>query len=361
MASRWLRDALQMLFGYLIKIKRTIIECIISLQVKRINRYLFKLLYKDAGHIFEGNYFRSSELSLFNNLIVTTVQVMPKPVVGFFSKKYIAGETIEDAVDYVKKINSKGIHGTMDVLGESIKNKSEALDAKNKAMEVLNVIQKNHLLSNLSIKPTQMGLSIDEQFAYEQVKELVEKAASFNNFVRIDMEDSPYTDATFNLFRRLKADYPNNVGVVVQAYLKRTYNDVAELNKLGTNYRLCKGIYIEPHSIAYRDRQAVRDNFLKVLELMFKDGNYVGIATHDEYLINGSYELIKKMNIPRDKFEFQMLLGVREDLRDRLNRDGHKVRIYVPFGKDWYAYSIRRLKENPQMAGHIFRALFTFR
>jgi proline dehydrogenase len=299
-------------------------------------------------------------VSVFNSLIVSTVQVLPKPVVGFFSKKYIAGDTIEDAVNYVKKINTRGIYATMDVLGESIKNKSEALDAKNQAMEVLNVIQKYHLMSNLSIKPTQMGLAIDEEFAYHQVKELVEKAKSINNFVRIDMEDSPYTDATFNLFTRLKAEY-DNVGVVVQSYLKRTYDDVASLNKLGTNYRLCKGIYVEPHAIAYREKQQVRDNFMKVLELMFKDGNYVGIATHDEYLIEASYRLIKKMNIPNDKFEFQMLLGVREDLRDRINRDGYKIRIYVPFGRDWYAYSIRRLKENPQMAGHIFKALFSFK
>jgi proline dehydrogenase len=299
-------------------------------------------------------------VSVFNSLIVSTVQVLPKPVVGFFSKKYIAGETIEDAVNYVKKLNSKGIYATMDVLGESIKNKSEALDAKNKAMEVLNVIQKHHLLSNLSIKPTQMGLAIDENFAYEQVKELVEKAKAINNFVRIDMEDSPYTDATFRLFKRLKEEF-SNVGVVVQSYLKRTCSDVENLNQLGTNYRLCKGIYIEPHSIAYREKQEVRDNFMKVLELMFRDGNYVGIATHDEYLINASYQLIKKMNIPKDKFEFQMLLGVREDLRDKINRDGYKIRIYVPFGKDWYAYSIRRLKENPQVAGHIFKALFTFK
>jgi proline dehydrogenase len=137
--------------------------------------------------------------------------------------------------------------------------------------------------------------------------------------------------------------------------------DVAELNKIGTNYRLCKGIYVEPAEIAYKERQAVRDNFLKTLELMFRDGNYVGIATHDEYLINGAYKLIKKMDIPKDKFEFQMLLGVREDLRDKINRDGYKIRIYVPFGKKWYAYSIRRLKENPQVAGHIFKALFSFR
>jgi proline dehydrogenase len=299
-------------------------------------------------------------LSFFNNIIVAVVQVMPKPVVGFFSKKYIAGETIEDAINYVKKLNTKGIYATMDVLGESIKNKAEALEAKNKAMEVLNVIEKHHLQSNLSIKPTQLGLSIDEEFAYGLVKELVEKAVSINNFVRIDMEDSPHTDATIRLFKRLKKDY-NNVGIVVQSYLKRTCSDVSELNKLGTNYRLCKGIYIEPAEIAYREKQAVRDNFLKVLELMLREGNYVGIATHDEYLIKGAYELINKMNIPREKFEFQMLLGVREDLRDKINNDGFKIRIYVPFGKDWYPYSIRRLKENPQVAGHIFRALFSFK
>lgn len=299
-------------------------------------------------------------MSFFNSLIVSVVQVMPKPVVGFFSKKYIAGETIEEAVDYVKKLNSRGIYATMDVLGESIKNISEAQDAKNKAMEVLNVIAKHHLLANLSIKPTQMGLSIDPDFAYEQVKELVEKAASINNFLRIDMEDSPYTDATFNLYRRLREKY-NNVGVVIQAYLKRSYNDVAELDKMGTNYRLCKGIYIEPAAIAYKTKQEVRDNYLKILELMLNDGNYVGIATHDEYLIKKSYELIREKKIPNDKFEFQMLLGVREDLRDKINKDGYKIRIYVPFGKDWYAYSIRRLKENPQVAGHIFKALFTFK
>ncbi len=299
-------------------------------------------------------------MSFFNSLIVSAVQIMPKPVVGFFSKKYIAGETIEDAIDYVKKLNTRGIHATMDVLGESVQNIPEALDAKNKALEVLINISKHNLLANLSIKPTQMGLGINEDFAYDQVKELVEKAASFNNFVRIDMEDSPFTDATFRLFRRLKENY-GNVGVVIQCYLKRSYSDVAELNKLGTNYRLCKGIYIEPAAIAIKEKQAIRDNYLKILELMFKEGNYVGIATHDEYLINKSYELIKKMDIPKDKFEFQMLLGVREDLREKINRDGYKMRIYVPFGKDWYPYSIRRLKENPQVAGHIFKALFTFK
>lgn len=296
-------------------------------------------------------------MSLFNNLIVTAVQVMPKSVVGFFSKKYIAGEDLMDAVNVVKNLNSSGIYATLDVLGESIKNKAEALDAQQKAHEVLDAIVKYNLKANLSIKPTQMGLSIDEDFAYEMVKSLVAKAKEINNFVRIDMEDSPYTDATFRLYKRLKIDY-DNVGVVVQAYLKRTYDDLVVHNKLGTNYRLCKGIYVEPASIAYKEKDVIRKNYVKDLELLLKSGNYVGIATHDDYLINEAYRLIKELNIPKDKFEFQMLLGVKEDLRDKINNDGYKIRIYVPFGKDWYAYSTRRLKENPAMAGHIVKSFF---
>jgi proline dehydrogenase len=280
--------------------------------------------------------------------------------VGFFSRKYIAGETLQDAVKVVQDFNSKGILATLDVLGESIKSKGEAADAKFNALEVLNAITKFKLNANLSIKPTQMGLSIDEDFAYNQVEELVKRAKEINNFVRIDMEDSPYTDATFSLLKRLRTKY-DNVGVVVQAYLKRTFDDVVCLNKMNTNYRLCKGIYVEPAEIAYKDKQAIRDNFIKVLRKMFADGVYVGIATHDDYLVDAAYNMIKEMNIPKHKFEFQMLLGVKETLRDKINADGYRIRIYVPFGKDWYPYSIRRLKENPAMAGTIFKALFSFR
>lgn len=294
-----------------------------------------------------------------NNLIVRIVQLMPKPVVGFFSKKYIAGETLQEAVDFVKKLNSKGIYATLDVLGESVANKEESIKCKEEALEVLETIEKNKLMANLSIKPTQMGLAIDEQFAYEQVLELVKKAAEYKNFVRIDMEDSPFTDKTLNLYKRIYADY-KNVGVVIQSYMKRSLDDVISLNKIGTNYRLCKGIYVEPASIAYKGKQEVRDNFLKILDQMFKDGNYVGIATHDKPLIDASYTRIKEQNIPKDKFEFQMLLGVREDLRDKINADGYKIRIYVPYGKDWYAYSVRRLKENPSVAGHIAKSFLTF-
>jgi proline dehydrogenase len=298
-------------------------------------------------------------VSVINSLIVKFVQILPKPIVGFFSRKYIAGETLQAGIDLVKKLNSKGIHATMDVLGESVKNKEEAITAKNLALEVLEAIEKNKLMANLSIKPTQMGLAIDENFAYEQVLELVKKAAEYKNFVRIDMEDSPFTDKTINLYKRIYKQY-KNVGIVIQSYMKRSYDDVLILNKIGTNYRLCKGIYVEPPSIAYKDKQAVRENYLKLLDAMFKDGNYVGIATHDKVLIDAAYKRIKEQNIPKDKFEFQMLLGVREDLRDKINNDGYKIRIYVPFGKDWYAYSVRRLKENPSMAGHIAKSFLTF-
>ena len=298
-------------------------------------------------------------MDAFNNLIVRFVQLMPKPVVGFFSKKYIAGETLQDAVDFVKKLNSKGIYATMDVLGESVANKSESIKCKNEALEVLEAIEKNKLMANLSIKPTQMGLAIDEQFAYEQILELVKKAAEYKNFVRIDMEDSPFTDKTLNLYKRI-FEHHKNVGVVIQAYMKRSMDDVIALNKIGTNYRLCKGIYVEPASIAYKGKQEVCDNYLKLLDQLFKDGNYVGIATHDKPLIDAAYARIKEKNISKERFEFQMLLGVREDLRDKINADGYKIRIYVPFGKDWYAYSVRRLKENPSVAGTIAKSFLTF-
>lgn len=299
-------------------------------------------------------------MSVFNNLIVSAVQLMPKSIVGFFSKRYISGENIGDAIRVTRELNRLGIFSTIDVLGEAVKNREEAIESKNKALEVLDTIIKFNLKANLSIKPTQLGLAIDEDFAFDQVCTLIQKAKEMDSFVRIDMEDSPYTDSTFRLFRRLKKDY-ENVGIVVQAYMKRTYDDVVVLNKLDTNYRLCKGIYIEPPAIAYKDKEIIRKNYVKDLELMLKNGNYVGIATHDEYLVNEAYRLIKELNIPNDKFEFQMLLGVREDLRNKINNDGYKIRVYVPFGKDWYAYSTRRLKENPQVAGYIFRSLFSFR
>jgi len=299
-------------------------------------------------------------LSFFHTLLVKTVQLMPEKVAWFFSKNYIAGKTLSSAIEVVQDLNSKGMLATMDVLGESIETKEEAIHAKEQAMDVLDAIVGQELNANVSIKPTQFGLAIDEDFAYEQILELVRRAGELNSFIRIDMEDSPYTDATIKVYKRIFEDH-KNVGVVLQAYMKRTYSDTVTLNAMGTNYRLCKGIYIEPESIAYKNKQAIRDNFMKALEEMLKNGNYVGIATHDKYLIDESYKLIKELNISKDNFEFQMLLGVREDLRNKINNDGFKIRIYVPFGKDWYAYSLRRLQENPKLTGHIVKEFFTIR
>ncbi len=299
-------------------------------------------------------------MNLFNQLIVKFVKLLPKAIVFVFAKRYIAGVKLEDAVNAVKELNKKGIVATMDVLGEAVSSKKECEEAKKECLDVLEAIEKNKLNSNLSLKPTQLGLGIDENFCYELISEILEKAKSYNNFVRIDMEDSPYTDATIRLFNRVREKY-DNVGIVVQAYLKRTLNDVKELDKSGTNYRLCKGIYVEPAEIAYKEYQKVRDNFLDILRQMLNDGNYVGIATHDDYLVENSYKILKEKNIPKGKYEFQMLYGVKESLRDRINSNGHKLRIYVPFGEHWYKYSIRRLQENPNMAWYIVKSLFSFR
>lgn len=299
-------------------------------------------------------------MNLFNQLIVKFVKLLPKAVVFVFAKRYIAGVKLDDAVSAVKELNKKGIIATMDVLGEAVSSKKECEEAKKECFDVLEAIEKNKLNSNLSLKPTQLGLGIDENFCYDLVCEILDKAKSYNNFVRIDMEDSPFTDATIKLFNRVREKY-DNVGIVVQAYLKRTLNDVKELDKSGTNYRLCKGIYVEPAEIAYKEYQKVRENFLDILKQMLDDGNYVGIATHDDYLVENSYKILKEKNIPKDKYEFQMLYGVKESLRDRINSDGHKLRVYVPFGEHWYKYSIRRLQENPNMAWYIVKSLFSFR
>lgn len=297
-------------------------------------------------------------MSLINELIVSFVQLLPKFIVKKFSNRYIAGDSLQDAVHVVQELNKKGIYATVDVLGEAISTKEEAIASKQACSDVLVAIRKLQLNANLSIKPTQMGLQLDEQFCYDQVLSLVEKAKAGQNFVRLDMEDSSCTDATLRLYKKLRETH-NNCGAVVQAYMRRTSSDLISLKALNPNIRLCKGIYIEPVSIAFKGKEEIRKNYLSLLKWMFENKHYVGIATHDSYLIDEAINLINSLKIPRDAFEFQMLLGVREDLRDYLAESGYKVRIYVPFGKDWYLYSIRRLKENPNIAGQIVKNLFS--
>ena len=297
-------------------------------------------------------------MKLINNAIVTLVQILPKSFVHLFAKKYIAGESLDDAIRVVKELNNKGIYATIDVLGEDVNTKKDSEEAKNNCLAVLDAINKNKLRANLSLKPTQFGILIDWYLCFRQVSEILDKASDISNFIRIDMEDSSLTDDTLELYTKLRNKY-TNVGVVVQAYLKRTYNDIVKQNKQDANYRLCKGIYVEPEEIAFKDQQQIRDNYVKVLELLFQNGNYVGIATHDEYLINRACELIKQYNVPKEKFEFQMLYGVREELRDKINAQGFKIRVYVPFGEHWYNYSVRRLQENSQLAWYITKSIFS--
>ncbi len=295
-----------------------------------------------------------------NRFIVTVVKFLPKSVVFQFAKKYIAGKTLDDAVRVVRRLNSKGIVATLDVLGESIKNTSEAEQTKNECIRVLETIDREKLDANLSIKLTALGLAIDKEYCHKLVEEIVTKAKELNNFVRIDMEDSPYTDLTIDLYKALRKNF-DNVGIVLQAYLKRTLNDIEYLKDLVPNYRLCKGIYIESPTIAYKDKQKIRDNYMSALEKMFEYGSYVGIATHDKYLIDNSYKLIAEKNIPESQFEFQMLYGVTEYLRDKIKNDGHKIRIYVPYGEHWYPYSVRRMQENPEIAWYVTKSIFSFR
>ena len=288
-------------------------------------------------------------MKFINQLIVSFVKILPKSVVYIFAKRYIAGVKLSEAVEETKKLNEMGICATMDILGEAISHVDEAKAAKDEILEILEAIEEHKLDSNVSIKPTQLALGLDNDVCFQLFDEIVGRAKELNNFIRIDMEDSPYTDMTFELLGKLREKY-DNVGIVVQAYLRRTVDDVKKWNPTGVTYRLCKGIYVEPEEIAFKGYQEVRDKFLEALDVMLEDGNYVGIATHDDYLVDGSYKMIEEKKISKEKYEFQMLYGVKPALRDKINGDGHKIRIYVPFGESWYKYSIRRLQENPNMA-----------
>ena len=295
-----------------------------------------------------------------HNLIVETVKIMPKSLVYLFAKKYIAGKTLLNGVKVARELNSKGILATMDVLGESVSKKEDAFNFVNQFLELLDTIESEKIDANISSKPTQLGLNISYDFCIEQYEKIIERAKKYNNFVRIDMEDSSTTDSIIKLYIQLHKKYPQNVGIVVQAYLHRTIDDVMELNKIRTNYRLCKGIYIEPKEIAYKSKNEIRDNYIKNLTQIFEEGCYVGIATHDKPIIDRAYEIIKKKNISKDKYEFQMLFGVTENLRQQIVNNGDKIRVYVPFGEQWYFYAVRRLQENPQVAWTMFKSFLPF-
>lgn len=297
-------------------------------------------------------------MSLFNTVVARTLPYIPKSIVGQVSKRYIAGTTLQDAVRVVQDLNARGMMATLDLLGEDIHDVAEAVATKDEWLKIVRAIHDQKLDSNVSLKLSQLGLRIDGDLCYNNVRAIVQAAREVGNFVRIDMEDSSTTDGTLELYRRLREEGFDNVGVVIQAYLRRCESDVRALVKMKANFRICKGIYIEPEKIAYRDREEVRRNFVMLLRIIMESGCYVGIATHDEYVIEKAYELVHKLGLTKDRYEFQMLLGVREGLRDSIVRRGHRLRVYVPFGEKWYAYSVRRLKENPQIAGYILKAMF---
>jgi len=298
-----------------------------------------------------------------NRTIAAILPLMPKNLVWVFSKRYIAGTKINQAVSISKKLNDSGYMVTIDLLGEFIEDLSEATQNKEEYIDIVETIEKNAIKSNYSLKPTMFGLLLDKEVAYENIREIVKKAAEYGNFVRIDMEDSPCVDMEIELYRRLKKEFPTNVGLVVQAYMRRTLDDLKAMmdmhtNEAPLNFRLCKGIYVEPASIAYKKYEEINEHYLEDLEFLLKNGIYVGIATHDVPLVEGAYKLLEKYKVPKDKYEFQMLYGVTPHLRESIIKKGHRLRVYVPFGKDWFAYSTRRLKENPKMAAEIIKALF---
>ena len=300
---------------------------------------------------------------MFNKLIAAILPYFPKKFIWIFSKSYISGETIEDAMHVSKELNSKNIKVTLDVLGEFIKTLDEAESNKEEYINLMEVSLKNKIDGNFSLKPTSFGLLIDKEICYNHIREIVAKAATFNGFIRIDMEDSPCTDDEIVLFRKLKAEFPANVGLVIQAYLRRTLKDLEQMLDLNNpdmplNFRLCKGIYVEHESIAYKKYEEINQHYLEDLEFMFRNKIYAGIATHDKPLIEGAINLIKKYNVPKELYEFQMLYGVTPKLRDSIVNGGYVMRVYVPFGKQWFGYSTRRLQENPKMASHIIKAIF---
>lgn len=300
---------------------------------------------------------------MLNKLIANILPYMPKKLVWVFSRRYIAGESVDEGLLASKLLNQKNIEVTVDLLGEFIETLEEAESNKNQYLQIIGRFTSENIAGNFSLKPTMFGLLIDEETCYRYIREVVLLAASKNSFIRIDMEDSQCVDREIELLRKLHREFPKNVGLVVQSYLRRTLSDLESLLELHTentplNYRLCKGIYVEPEKIAYKKYDEVREHFLEDLEFMFKNKIYVGIATHDQFLVENSYQLIEKYQVPKSMYEFQMLYGVTPELRQSIIDNGHKMRVYVPFGKQWFNYSTRRLKENPKVASHIIKALF---
>lgn len=296
-------------------------------------------------------------MTLLDRLVVRTLPLVPKPIVRRFSRRYIAGPKLEDAMRVVRELNAERVMGTIDILGEEITSREQAKSFAAQYEGVLDEIDRLGLDANISVKLTAMGLKLDKEFCLELVAGVVERARALGTFVRIDMEDSSCTTDTIGIHDELRRRF-SNVGVVLQSYLRRSFADARRLAAEGANFRLCKGIYVEPRRIAYKDPAIISKNFVRMLEQILSKGCYVGVATHDEKLVWEAIRLTETYGVPTDRFEFQMLLGVEEELRRILVESGYRLRVYVPFGEEWYRYSVRRLKENPALAGQVFRNVF---
>ena len=300
---------------------------------------------------------------MFAHCISSLLPYLPKRFVWQFSKQYIAGETEQEVLRCAHELNAQGIFSTIDILGECIETLDQAKENKERYLHLIELAEHNGIQGNYSLKPTFLGLLIDKDICLHNIREIVLKAASFKSFVRIDMEDSHCTQLTIEIFQRLYQEFPGNVGLVLQAYLHRTYDDLRELAKLQNeqypmNLRICKGIYVESEKIAYKGYDEIREQYLRLLEYMMQNQMYPAIATHDAYLVEKAFQLITRYKIKSDRYEFQMLYGVTPKLRASIVQSGHCMRVYLPFGKDWFGYSIRRLKENPDMLKSILKALF---
>ena len=291
--------------------------------------------------------------TILDRALARALPAVPRPIVRRIADRYIAGTELADACRVVERLNGAGKMATIDVLGEEITRPDEARAIACEYEDVFQTIERQRLDSNVSVKLTALGLKLGYELCRENLELVVRRAAESANFVRIDMEDSSCTDDTLRMYRELRDRGYDNVGVVLQAYLRRTLADIEALADLRPNVRLCKGIYVEPPAIAYQGFEEVRENFVAALDALFGIGSYVGIATHDEWLIDNGRRLVIQHERSRRDYEFQMLLGVRADLGDLLVRQTHRLRIYVPFGRQWYAYSLRRLQENPKIAGYV--------
>jgi proline dehydrogenase len=297
-------------------------------------------------------------LSVVDRIIAGSLPFIPRILVERVARPYIAGETAGDAMRVASSLNQQGFRTTMDLLGEHVERMEQAQHAVDTYMALLESIHRRGLDSTVSLKLTQFGLKLDADECFRMVESVIRRAAELNNFVRIDMEDSSCTTGTIEMFRRLRQKH-SNVGVAIQVYLRRTTDDISALEELKPNIRLCKGVYVESAEVAFREMSLINKNYLSILERLLRAGCYVGIATHDEHIVNEAERMIRELKLPSTSYEFQMLLGVSESLRNRIRRDGHPLRVYIPYGSEWYAYSVRRLRENPRIAGYVLKAMLS--